>query len=626
MHSVWKTALIVIALLGVTTSANAQNPPWADVAFCLDVSSSIDNTELATEIDGLKDCLDLLPTNGNVAVAVAVYANGAASVVNLTTVTPASLVNIKNALDGLVSNRLVDDSRTNVQAGLNVSLGHLAAGDGPTQTIVLVGDGDENLGSMAVACNAAAAASVEICAIAVAAPPVGITNFTNCATATGGTSGVADDFDDFGPICEQCLGAVLLVECLNPVVVCDDEVNNTAMVTCDQIARGTDLFGDATGVTIDCEPEGPYPVGVTDVTVTASKLEASDVTVVCTVTVRPCPEPPKPTVKCGTYNPGSVLIYPVHMSGRYAFTIINVTNTNLKPANPVSSSGTTNIKFEYINVERNRKDPFCPNGCISFDKVEVLTPADTLSVLTNCHNAQGLVPPFENELEPYGMGAEGYVVITATDPYASYLPWSHNYLVGSEIVVMGTGLSYSIEAIPFQSPLAWAKPTDLNGNRRRDFDGKEYCSVADTMYIDSFLGISDSYLACVNLTGFYNDTHTLLFSVYNDNERAMSITRPFKCWFNQRLGNVSNLFSYSYLAYTDNDDRELDIDCDTRGDLETGWAIIGSLGVRMPGGGQVTNDGAFVGCISAGYRSKISGGRLLWESANKQSNGSFGPQ
>mgnify|MGYP003572076724 CR=1 FL=1 len=333
-----------------------------------------------------------------------------------------------------------------------------------------------------------------------------------------------------------------------------------------------------------------------------------------------------PDLSAGGREPGSLLMYPVQMSGMYAFTIVNVTNTNLLPANPISLGGSTNVKFEYVNVQRNEDDRFCPNGCIIFDKVEVLTPADTLSVLTGCHNADGFLPSYnDGDSLPDHFGAEGYLVITAQNPAGINEAWSHNYLIGSELVLTATGISYSINAIPFHSPIAEGSPTDVSPqNYLRDFNGAEYEMVADRMYIDSFLGVSESYLACVNLTGHPSDTNTLHFSIWNDNERPMSITRPFKCWFNQRLSRISNLFSYAYLAFTDNDPRELDVTCDRNGDLETGWAIIDSIGVRATGGTPVAPDGAFIGCVSAGYESVLSGGRLLWESVERQPNGSFG--
>ena len=85
-------------------------------------------------------------------------------------------------------------------------------------------------------------------------------------------------------------------------------------------------------------------------------------------------------------KPGSLLIFPVHRSGE-AFTVLSVTNTNLTPQTRVSFGGSTNVHYQYVNVVPNRANRFRPLGCFIFDRVEFLTPADTLSVLTACHNA-----------------------------------------------------------------------------------------------------------------------------------------------------------------------------------------------------------------------------------------------
>ena len=543
MLSFIRVAMAALAILALTSTTSAQNPPWVDIGLTLDVSGSINDPSLQLEIDGLKACIAQLPQNGDVAIAIAVYATTGAGVLALTPVTAATLPTIDAALDGLLLDRIVDTNSTNIAAGIEASLAQLALGDGPTQAMLLVGDGAANVGDTAAACAAAGSAGVEICAIAIGADTAGQAELEACAQATGGAFGLAATFEDFGAICEEC-------------------------------------FDDIVRANVECSPT----------------------------------------------QPGSVLLYPVHTSGDTAFTIINVTNTNLTPANPISLGGSTNVKFEWVNVVRNPDNRFEPNGCVVFDKVEVLTPADTLSVLSRCHNADGLLPPFnDNDPQPGGIGSEGYVVITAFDPASVYRPWAHNHLIGSELVLMANGLSYSLNAISFQALQFPGGSTDIDQDGRRDFDDVEYCPVADQMYIDSFLGVSESYLACVNLTGHWSDTNTLHFSIWNDNERPMSITRPFKCWFNQRLARVSNLFSYAYLSFTDNDPRELDVTCDRNGDLETGWAIIDSIGVRTVGGTPISSDGAFVGCVSAGYESVLSGGRLLWESSAKQTNGSFGP-
>ena len=80
---------------------------------------------------------------------------------------------------------------------------------------------------------------------------------------------------------------------------------------------------------------------------------------------------------------------------------------------------------------------------------------------------------------------------------------------------------------------------------------------------------------------------------------------------------VSPLFSDAFLSSTANDPRELDVTCDGRGDLETGWACIETRGVFLPGGLLQPEQYGMVGAITAGPITQIEGGRLLW---NKRKN------
>jgi hypothetical protein len=309
-------------------------------------------------------------------------------------------------------------------------------------------------------------------------------------------------------------------------------------------------------------------------------------------------------------KPGSVLVFPVHRSGR-AFTVLSVTNINSVPMTRISFGGSTNVHYQYVNVTPNLLNKFRPVNCLIYDRVEFLTPADTLSVLTACHNAT------------FGT-QEGFVVVNAEDPTLFRTPWSHNYLIGSELVISGSGVIYSTEAIPFSSPVAEHNATDLNNNRRLDFDGNEYEKIPDLLYIDSFLALSESQLALANFTGEQQDINTIYLSVWNDNEFPMSATLDFNCWFDEPLRYVSPLFDEDFLRRSPNDPDELDLNCDNRGDIETGWASIESLGVRNPGGLQISQDGAVLGSITVGTTRAIDGGRLLWESRDLQNNGSFG--
>lgn len=305
-------------------------------------------------------------------------------------------------------------------------------------------------------------------------------------------------------------------------------------------------------------------------------------------------------------NPGSALIYPVHRSGGGFFTVVCVTNTNLQPAvGGIQLGGTTGVHFEYVNVVPNPADAFKPLNCVIFNRRETLTPADTLCVLTGCHNAAA------------AQGQEGYLVVSAEDPQAFDQIWDFDSLIGSELVVNATGIMYSVNA--FSAEFVGGD----NGNGRLDFDGAEYEELPDVLYIDSFVALAGSSLTLINLTGGDDDCNTVLFSVFNDNEFPLSTTLTFSCWFDQPLTAISPLFSEGFLAGLPNDAGELDTDCDGVGDIESGWAIVDSIDVSQPGGTNIDDDGAMLGAITAGATASINGGHLLWESTDKQGNGVF---
>jgi len=314
-------------------------------------------------------------------------------------------------------------------------------------------------------------------------------------------------------------------------------------------------------------------------------------------------------------NPGSLLVYPIHRSGAPAgfFTILCITNTNTDPATPQSFGGTTNVMFEYVNTINNPADSQLPLDCYVVDRVETLTPADTLCVLTSCHNAAG--------------GQEGYAVVTAQSPEHFKTAWSFDYLVGSEMVVTPVGGIYSINAIPFESKASKQKKIagsgDWSGSKAdgvAKFDDKEYECAPDTLYIDSFLAVSRSSLTLLNLSGGTQYNAVAGFDIWNDNEFPLSATKLFRCWFEERLEDVSLVFSEDFLRNnTPNDPQELDINCDNVGDFETGWAII--EGIVATSANDTIIDPVFLGAITA-TATNINGGHLLWEDGCDK-NGAF---
>lgn len=311
----------------------------------------------------------------------------------------------------------------------------------------------------------------------------------------------------------------------------------------------------------------------------------------------------------GDYKPGSMGVFPVQRSGGY-FTLISVTNTNLEPQTPVSNGGATDVHYQYVNATPNEANPFRPLACAITDVTEFLTPADTLTVLTACHN-------------PSEGGRQGYLVVTARDPDQFGVDWSFNHLIGSEIVVTPTAGVYALEMISVPSPVTEGLPTHAPGAPLL-LDGISYAAAPDTLMLDSFLAALRGNLTLINFTGELDSRNTVHIHAWNDNEYELSTNKEFSCWFDQPLESISPLFSHWFLALnTPNDPSELDLNCNGNGKFETGWLLIDSLAVKTPFGEPVANDGVLLGAFSAGPATVFTNGRLLWNSAATQANGAF---
>jgi hypothetical protein len=259
----------------------------------------------------------------------------------------------------------------------------------------------------------------------------------------------------------------------------------------------------------------------------------------------------------------------------------------------------------------NPLDPFRPLGCSVFDRVEVLTPADTLTVLTECHNL-GIGPR-----------QQGYLVIVAEDPTQFARPWAHDHLLGSALILGSTGFAYMLEALAFRSPAPPGSATDVDGDQQLDFNGIEYDMLPDRLFVDSFLAPAESQLTLLSATGAPMDLHTVHFSVWNDYELPLSATLVFRCWFEAPLSRISPLFGEAFLVGLPNDPNELDTDCDGIDDIEAGWCVVQSGGVRTAGGALVAADGALLGAVTAGAISICDPRRQLGESHSRQTNGAL---
>ena len=308
-------------------------------------------------------------------------------------------------------------------------------------------------------------------------------------------------------------------------------------------------------------------------------------------------------------HPGSVLVFPIHRSGPIFVTVVSVTNVNDLPMTPTALGGATRVHYEYVNTVYDPAQPTVPAACSVFDRFELLTPADTLSTLTSCHDA-------------VVGGQQGFLVVSAHDPAQFDVPWDFDWLVGSEYVVNAAGGMYSVEAVPLRGLPGAGLPTDLDADGQLDFDGLEYEGLPDVLFVDSFMAMACSRLTLVNLTGGCAARNLLRFEIFNDAGYPLSTTLVMGRWFDLPLYDLSPLFHADFLANaTPDDPTELDLHCRNKGNVEMGWVAIDSLGVFLPGGALLADDGALLGVITSGITLWSDGGHLLGESDALQFNG-----
>jgi PKD repeat protein len=317
-------------------------------------------------------------------------------------------------------------------------------------------------------------------------------------------------------------------------------------------------------------------------------------------------------------KPGSVLIYPIQRAGGSNFTVLSVTNTALETQSAQTLGGGTSTHWQFLNVVPG-PTKLMPYTCGIVDRGDYLTPADTTAFLASCWN-----PGIH----------EGFAAVSAQDPNYFKADWSHNFLAGSEAVINMAGGMYVLNAIPFSSPQTRGSHTDNDdpfagvgdgvgdNDGQIDFDGIEYEGVPDDLY-GEFIAVPGSSLTLLNLSGGAYFKASVAFDIWNDNEIPLSLQLQFRCWFDEELANLSPVFTSQYLMNNTLDDpTDLDLTCDGVNDIETGWFRI--RGLNYSSAVDTCLNPALLGAISAGpgYPG-IDGGRLLWESKEKQFNGDF---
>lgn len=351
-----------------------------------------------------------------------------------------------------------------------------------------------------------------------------------------------------------------------------------------------------------------------------------------------------PNVLANGRKPGSVLFYPSVLTDfvpnsfsrpNGILTFVSVTNTNLDTDfGQLGVGGTTNVHFEYVNATFDKFDHGNPPlaHCQIVNRTRVLTPADTLTVLTACDNG--------------GSAANvrlGYLVITAEDvnlPASPGTPWSHDFLIGSSLQInLAVGSAYSMNAIPFDAGagVAFHDATERAPvNHNLDFDGIEYEQVPDVLYGDAVVDVLAPSLALINLEGGINAINTVQMNMYDDDENPFSVSFPMRCWFEWPLFLIADFFLPSFQQSNGiGTSSEVDAGCIgvPANSINVPWFSVESIGVANFGGAPLAADGALLGAITAGYEgfpNDLSNGHLLWESKNPNEepagtaiNGSF---
>ncbi len=288
------------------------------------------------------------------------------------------------------------------------------------------------------------------------------------------------------------------------------------------------------------------------------------------------PDAPDPDCQAGLRVPASLLVFPEFDNRTGDLTLLTVTNT----AEELDA-----VKVEFVYIGR-----MAASGqtipCLEYNRTEMLTSNDTISVITSAHNPNQ---------------SQGYVYVFAKNRITGKA-MVHNHLIGHAMIIQGLSqLDYSYEPEVFLGIGAQGDDTDRDNDGLRDLNDIEYSCAPDEILIPRFLGQRpdfESQLVLLNLTGGSEFTATLDLLAYNDNEEAFSGQFSFQCWTKVSLLDVSQVFLDSFLRDNTAHDPQEDIG------VETGWLRLNGLNAVSTA--ATISDPAFLAMLiertgSAGY-------------------------
>jgi len=262
-------------------------------------------------------------------------------------------------------------------------------------------------------------------------------------------------------------------------------------------------------------------------------------------------------------RPGSALFFPVYDAQENATTVVTVTNTNSSKVSCGNGfrNGDVFVHYTFYDSEE----------CLEIDKGVLLTPGDTITILTG-----QFVP------DP----TVGWLWVEAWDPEAQEAI-DFDFLIGSAIVVKTgseTDFLWSYTPYSFRSLVSECEGdeasdcgfcfTDIddNGIDDADFDGVEYEQFPGAVFLDMFFAeneeMTNNIFLMVPAGIGGDDTFDLAMNIWNNAEDRASNTDIIRCW----LGDIplSELTRQVEEDRLGGDPEEL-VDPETGDPVFTGW-------------------------------------------------------
>ncbi len=276
------------------------------------------------------------------------------------------------------------------------------------------------------------------------------------------------------------------------------------------------------------------------------------------------------------YEPGSLLVFPFYDARPGRTCILTVTNllSSRVRGTGVFREGDVQIAYHYSGSD----------GCLVFDRSELLTPGDTLSIIVSEHSPEADF---------------GYAWIRAEDPETDE-PIDFDYLIGDLLVVRpNDGAVWEVPGIAFRSLAEEGGAidfssnahafSDLDGNGLSDFDGSEYEPFPDKLFISRFFEESPPVRTHLILFSTLNPSieNNVDFLFWNNREQQFSRTLRFHCWWEGSLSEVSQIA------------RNLQGDAAELGSglPQTGWVQIDGRRAVLRNGQLVVDDPPILGMI-----------------------------